>query len=191
MNNTKIYTMEDMRIEEWHGKGVRFLEYDGEWYAVLKDICDIFGLRVDNVSHRLDPDLLEKVRIESTSFRPAGYKKFQTTVQKGSQNMVKRSQTMTIVNEFGIYEAMYASKKLEARKFRKWVGETLRILRKKIGLEGYQVLQLTEPEVQDEITWFLENISWDEATQQMVYTKLKPGHNEIEVIPLEEWAKEN
>lgn len=189
MNNTKIYTMEDMRIEEWHGKGVRFLEIDGEWYAVLKDICDIFGLKTFDVSRRLDPDFLEKVRIRCPRFRPAAYKNY----DMGLNGVVKSesTQTMVVINEFGIYETMYASKKLEARKFRKWVGETLRILRKKVGLEGYQVLQLTEPEVQDEITWFLENISWDEATQQMVYTKLKPGHNEIEVIPLDEWAKEN
>lgn len=188
MNNTKIYTMEETRVENWRGNNVRFVEYNGEWYAVLKDVCDIFGLRVDKVSSRLDPDYLEKVRINGARFRTKG-----DHLSRGvsSSNGVRHTQTMIIVHEFGIYEAMYASKKLEARHFRKWAGEVFRILRKKVGLEGYQVLQIMEPEIQDEITWFLENISWDEATQQMVYTKLKPGHNEIEVIPLDEWAKEN
>lgn len=187
MNNTNIYTMEDTRVENWRGNNVRFVEYNGEWYAVLKDICDIFGLRVAAVSSRLDPDYLEKVRINGTRFRTKGDVILNDL---SSSNGVRHTQTMTIIHEFGIYELMYASKKLEARHFRKWAGETFRILRKKVGLEGYQVLRLMEPEIQDEITWYLENVSWDEATKQLVYARTVPG-GDVEVIPLDEWAKEN
>ena len=30
----------EMRVERFGNKRVRFVEYNGEWWAVLKDICD-------------------------------------------------------------------------------------------------------------------------------------------------------
>ena len=36
---------EDMKIENWNGHQIRFIEINGEWFAVLKDVCDALGLR--------------------------------------------------------------------------------------------------------------------------------------------------
>lgn len=46
------------------------------------------------------------------------------------------------MNEPGIYEALFASRKLEARKFRIWTSTVLKKLRKSVGLEGYTAERL-------------------------------------------------
>ena len=51
----------NMKTENWQFQDVRFVEVNGEWYAILKDICDALGLRTDGIAQRLDPDMLLKV----------------------------------------------------------------------------------------------------------------------------------
>lgn len=36
--------MTNMRVENWCGYDIRFVEVDGEWMAILKDVCDALGL---------------------------------------------------------------------------------------------------------------------------------------------------
>ena len=52
-----------MRTENWCGYDIRFVEVNGEWYAILKDICDALGLRTDKVANRLDPSMIEGLRL--------------------------------------------------------------------------------------------------------------------------------
>ena len=33
-----------MRTESWCGHDIRFVEKNGEWWAILKDICDALNL---------------------------------------------------------------------------------------------------------------------------------------------------
>lgn len=80
--------------------------------------------------------MLEKIDVESMSNRPASYKN-QTPVQMRSENLIQRTQKMLVVNEIGIYEALFASRRLEARKFRIWAGSVLQRLRQNIGLKQY------------------------------------------------------
>ena len=53
----------ETRVEEWCGYKIRFVIHNGEWWAVLKDICDALDLRTDGVAQRLDPGMLERVLI--------------------------------------------------------------------------------------------------------------------------------
>ena len=50
-----------MKVENWCGHDIRFIEKDGEWWAILKDICDALKLRTDSVAQRLDPNMLIRV----------------------------------------------------------------------------------------------------------------------------------
>lgn len=75
---------------------------------------------------------------------------------------------MYVVSEYGIYEALFTSRKLEARQFRRWTYEVLKKLRKHVGLEGYEVFRMTEPEIQDEIDWMLDSIYYDEETGKIM-----------------------
>lgn len=44
------------QTQNWLGHNIRFIEVDGAWHAVLKDICDALNLRVDKVSLRIDSE---------------------------------------------------------------------------------------------------------------------------------------
>ena len=32
----------NIKTESWCGYDIRFVEVDGEWWAILKDICDLW-----------------------------------------------------------------------------------------------------------------------------------------------------
>lgn len=55
-----------MRTENWCGYDIRFIEIDGEWYAILKDICDALKLRTDKIASRLSPSMLERVLVDTS-----------------------------------------------------------------------------------------------------------------------------
>ena len=171
-----------MRVENWCGYDIRFVEVNGEWYAILKDICDALGLRTDGIAQRLDSSMLERVAVDSVSRRPTSYKN-QTTVQMGSENVV-RTQWMLAVNEIGIYEALFASRRLEARKFRMWAATVLQKLRMRVGLEGYEVMKMTDPEIQEDIDHILDNLFYDEETGRLMESVTVQG-GDVEQIPFE------
>lgn len=166
--------MSETRTENWMGYDIRFIEQDGEWWAILKDICDALALRTDKVASRLDPDMLDRVKIE-VSDNPSKVDR-----SKGEN----RYRWMLAVNEIGIYEALYSSKKLEARKFRRWTATVLKKLRRHIGLEGYEVMRMADQDVQDDIDHFLDDLFYDEETGQLMQSVTVQG-GDVEQIPFE------
>lgn len=206
-----------MRIENWCGYDIRFVEIDGEWWAILKDICDALGLKTFKIAQRLEPSMLERVLIDTSNvpskdFRsdpvsnadrsdiPLKYIRSEDSLNdlrsdhlsKGDRSDIgsndvryehkpiksidkgvigkdisrrpgdNKTRWMLVINEIGIYEALFASRKLEARKFRIWAGTVMQKLRKSVGLEGYEVMRMTEPDIQDEIDCILDTLYWDE-----------------------------
>ena len=141
----------DIRVENWCGYDIRFVNIKGNWYAVLKDLCDALSLRTDGINQRLDPDMLKKVVIPVCDHSSNGV----------TSSRARKSQQMLVVSEEGIYETLFASRKLEARKFRRWTFKTLKRLRSDVGLKGYEVLKMTDSEVQDEIDFILDTLYWD------------------------------
>lgn len=166
--------MSTIRIENWCGNDIRFVEINGEWYAILKDICDALNLRTKDISQRLHPDMLERVLVEVS--------------EDGSNDVRSRGENKTrwmlAVNELGIYEALFASRKLEARKFRMWAGTVMQKLRKNVGLEGYEVMRMTEPEIQKEIDWILDSLYWDEE-KGCVMRSITVAGGDTDQIPFE------
>lgn len=166
--------MTNMRTENWMGYEIRFIEQDGEWWAILKDICDALALRTDKVASRLDPDMLDRVKIE-VSDHPSKVDR-----SKGEN----RYRWMLAVNENGVYEALFASRRLEARQFRAWTSDILKKLRSHIGLEGYEVMRMTDQDVQDDIDHFLDDLFYDEETGQLMQSVTVQG-GDVEQIPFE------
>lgn len=162
-----------MRIETWCGYNIRFVEIDGEWYAILKDICDALDLRTDSVSQRLDPSMVERVRVDVSDHNSTG-----------ASSRARKTQDMLAVNEIGIYEALFASRRLEARKFRRWSAEVMKKLRSKVGLAGYEVMKMTEPDTQDKIDWILDSLYYDEETGLVMQSVTVPG-GDVDQIPFE------
>lgn len=163
-----------MKIENWCGHDIRFIERDGEWWAILKDICDALDLRTDKVSSRLDPDMMQRVKVE-VSDNPS------RVVRSRGDN---ETRWMLAVNEIGIYEALYASRRLEARKFRRWSGTVMQRLRKSVGLEGYEVMRMTEPEIQEDIDHILDSLYYDETTGLLMQSVTVSG-GDVEQVPFE------
>lgn len=163
-----------MRIENWCGYDIRFIENKGEWWAILKDICDALGLRTKDVSQRLHPDMLERVAVKVS--------------EDGSNDLRSRGENetrwMLAVNELGIYEALFASRRLEARKFRMWAGTVMKKLRSNVGLEGYEVMRMTEPEIQEDIDHILDSLYWDEATGKLMQSVTVQG-GDVEQVEFE------
>lgn len=121
-----------MKTEVWNSYPIRFVEQDGEWWAVLKDVCCALNLsNPTSVSSRLESENIVKVD-------PKQY--------LGS----KSNEPVIIVSEFGIYQVIFQSRKKEAKDFQKWVFETIKQLRQSIGLEGFEVFRMLDKEHQKE-----------------------------------------
>lgn len=158
-----------MRTESWCGHDIRFVEREGEWWAILKDICDALDLQVGKVSQRLDPDMQMRVPVE---------------VEVPSKNVDSQTYWMLAVNEIGIYEALFASRKLEARKFRRWSASVMQKLRRRVGLEGYEAMRLTEPDIQSEIDLILDTVFWNEEKKMLMESVTIQG-GDVDIIPFE------
>ena len=167
----------DTRIENWNGYDIRFVNLDGDWYAVLKDICDVLGLRTDKVATRIPPECMERIAVTSDPLSKVDRYELdhvktitrqmigQDIGRRPGENLTRR---MLVINESGIYEALFASRKLEARKFRQWTAGVLGKLRKTVGLEGYEVLRMTDPDVQSQIDYILDSLYYDEETGKVM-----------------------
>ena len=181
-----------MKVEEWNGYRIRFIEKDGEWWAILKDICDALNLKRSNdISQRLDPDMLTKVKVVSFINLPDKYK---TEKDNAGSNGItfsdyNRVTTMLAVNELGIYEALFASRRLEARKFRKWAASVMIRLRRFAGLEGYEVMQMTEKEVQDTIDCLLDDMFYDDVNDKVMVSVTVAG-GDVEQMELDDYIRE-
>ena len=160
-----------MRKENWCGYEIRFVEVNGEWYAILKDICDALNLRTDKVASRLDPDMLERVRVDVCDH-----------LSREVRSRARKTQDMLAVNEIGIYEALFASRRLDARKFRRWSATVLQKLRNQVGLEQYEVMRMTEPEIQEDIDHILDTLFYDEETGKLMQSVTVAGGDVEQVV---------
>lgn len=178
------------RIENWQGYEIRFVEHRGEWWAVLKDICDALGLKSYKVSQRLDPNMMERVPVEITSDIPSKYNRKDDIPSKEviSRNTYTKTAHMLVVNEIGIYEALFASRRLEARKFRIWTATVLKKLRSYVGLQGYEALRLTDKDIQDEIDSILDVLYYDEETERLMISVTVQG-GDVDQVPFDEYVK--
>lgn len=172
-----------MKIETWQGHEIRFIEKNGEWWAILKDICDALNLKTRDVSKRLDPDMMERVEVDLCYHHPAKYKE-KDEVDSNNIDILTHNKTyhMLAVNEYGIYEALFASRRLEARKFRRWSATVMTKLRKHVGLEGYEIMKMTDPQVQKKIDCLLDDIFYDESTGKVMRSVTVPG-GDVEQVP--------
>lgn len=174
--NIKRLTKEvelEMRNEEWCGYNIRFFNIEGEWMAVLKDVADAVGIQTAKLAQRIPDQEMLRVPVK---------REFKQT----SKNVSIRTSWMVITSEAGVYRALLESRKLEARKFVTWTTDVLKKLRKTVGLEGYEVFRMTEPEIQDDIDWILDCLYVDTETQQVMVSVTLPG-GDVDQVPLEEY----
>jgi prophage antirepressor-like protein len=66
-----------MKVEEWNGHAIRFVERDGEWSAVLADVANALDLDAKEINRRLTPEFVTSARIgvyEAVSTHPISKK---------------------------------------------------------------------------------------------------------------------
>lgn len=151
-----------IKIETWCGYDIRFIEINGEWWAILKDICDALKLKTKDMAQRLNPEMLERVLVDTSNIVSNDLRSVTIDEGIGRRPGDNKTRWMLAVNELGIYEALFASRRLEARKFRTWAGMVMKKLRTSVGLEGYEVMRMTEKDIQDDIDHILDTLFWDE-----------------------------
>lgn len=116
--------MNDLQVFNFEQLPVRTLEVDGEPYFVGKDVADILGYKrtADAIREHVDED-------------DKGVGKIQTRGGK---------QSVTLINESGLYALIFSSKLESAKRFKRWVtSEVLPTLRK---TGSYQIKPLTTQE---------------------------------------------
>ena len=117
----------EIRVENWNGYDIRFVDHTDEWWAVLADVCKPLGLRSNAVKTQLrDNDISSVVIYDSLG----------------------RQHKMTIIKEVAIYDVVFKSRKPEAESFRYWVYDIIKYLREQTGLEGFEVFRMMDKEHQ-------------------------------------------
>lgn len=116
-----------MKTEIWNSHEIRFVEVNSEWFAVAKDVAKALGYSsTSNMMRMIDEDL-KGVHLVKT---------------------LGGNQRMLIVSEAGIYQAVFGSKRKEAKAFRKFVTDTIKTLRESTGLQGFEVFRMLDKEHQ-------------------------------------------
>ena len=131
-----------MKIEIWNGHAIRFIEKDGAWWAVAKDVAGALGFRdAEKATQTLGGKYCDTYKVGITSDNPKAPK----------------TQEMIIISEKGLYRLIMRSNKPEAEAFQDWVFDVLKILREASGLEGFQVFRLLDKEHQKAAMQKLQN----------------------------------
>ncbi len=102
---------------------VRTVERGGDPWVVLADVCRVLGISNSrDAASRLDDD--EKATLTRCA----------NTDSIDGCDADARAQTITVINESGLYALIFRSRKPVAKRFRKWVtGEVLPAIRKTGG----------------------------------------------------------
>lgn len=111
-------------------KEIRFIEKDDEYWVVAGDVAKALGYRdAPSMTRNIDKEDITTHIMRSN--------------KKGNPNK-------TIISEYGIYEAIWNSRRDEADEFKKWVKQIIKELRQATGLKGYEVFRMLDKQKQKE-----------------------------------------
>lgn len=116
-----------IKTENWLDYEIRFVEIEGEWWGIAKDIADALGYSETNAMTK---------HLKSKYFTSA--------------KLAGMNQNHTAISEQGIYKAITRSQRSEAEAFEDWLFEVVKTLRQSSGLEGFQIFKMLDKEHQKE-----------------------------------------
>lgn len=124
--------MNDIQVFDFEDNAVRVIEKDGEPWFVAADVARV--LDIQNIRQNLNDLDDDEAGVYNTYIRSA--------------NGVEQKRQLNIINESGLYNLIFRSRKPEAKKFRKWVtAEVLPSIRK----TGMYVAPEVEAQAADEV----------------------------------------
>lgn len=143
-----------MIVEHYEGKEVRFIEKDGTYWAVAKDVASILGFRdTFNATKYLPNHVCNTIKGRVTS----------------NKKYSRKYHNYTVISEKGIYRLIMRSNKPEAAAFQDWVCDVLVELRKSMHLTPTQAFQLMDKQHQKKAMEVLQTEL--ESTSTVSYIK--------------------
>lgn len=131
-----------MIVKQYSDYKIRFINKNGEYWAVASDVAKILGFR----------DAHTAVRYLPTHVR--GTLKGCTTSEK---TKARKYQDYTVINEKGIYRLAMRSNKPEALDFQDWICDMLVGLRQGAGLQPYNAFDMLDKQHQIGVMDLLNN----------------------------------
>ncbi|MCI2789867.1 phage repressor protein [Staphylococcus warneri] len=126
----------------FNDKEIRFTEKDGEYWAVAGDVAKVLGYsQTSNMLRMIDKEDVTTHNVKVTS----------------NSKYARKTQKVSIISEYGIYEAIWNSRRDEAIEFKKWVKQVIKELRQSTGLKGYEAFRMLDKEKQKEAMDNLKN----------------------------------
>ncbi|QDW94017.1 Bro-N domain-containing protein [Staphylococcus caprae] len=125
-----------MIVKQYSDYKIRFINKNGEYWAVASDVARILGFRDANTAVRILPKHVKG----TLKVRTLG----------GNQNM-------TVINEKGIYRLAMRSNKPKALDFQDWICDMLMGLRQGAGLQSYDAFNMLDKQHQISVMDLLNN----------------------------------
>ncbi|HDF2257422.1 TPA: Bro-N domain-containing protein [Staphylococcus aureus] len=126
----------------FNNKEIRFIEKNGEYWAIATDVAKILGFRDAHTAVRVPPEhVRDTLKVRTTS----------------DKKKARKYQDYTVINEKGIYRLVMRSNKAEALDFQDWICDVLVELRQATGLKDYEVFRMMDKEKQKEAMENLKN----------------------------------
>ncbi|MDK8645506.1 BRO family protein [Staphylococcus condimenti] len=119
----------------FNDKEIRFIEKDDEYWAVAGDVANALGYsQTSNMLRMIDKEDVTTHNVKVTS----------------NSKFARKTQPASVISEYGIYEAIWNSRRDEAQEFKKWVKQVIKELRQATGLKGYEAFRMLDKEKQKE-----------------------------------------
>lgn len=126
----------------FNDKEIRFIEKDGEYWAVAGDVAKVLGYsQTSNMLRMIDKEDVTTHNVKVTS----------------NSKYARKTQYVSIISEYGIYEAIWNSRRDEAQAFKKWIKQVIKELRQSTGLKGYEAFRMLDKKKQKEAMDNLKN----------------------------------
>lgn len=126
----------------FNDKEIRFIEKDGEYWAVASDVANALGYsQTSNMLRMIDKEDVTTHNVKVTS----------------NSKFARKTQRVSVISEYGIYEAIWNSRRDEVQEFKTWVKQVIKELRQSTGLKGYEAFRMLDKEKQNKAMDNLKN----------------------------------
>jgi prophage antirepressor-like protein len=135
-----------LSLYDFNNNDIRVIEIDGEPWFVAKDVCDVLALNNPSQAVKANCKECNHVSILKSNLI--------------SNEVSFANRGMSCVNEAGLYELIFASRKPEARAFQKWVTSVVLPAIRKDGMyvAGEEKMAIGEIDEDELVLMVMENL---------------------------------
>ena len=128
----------NIKVEQWLGNEIKFVEVNGEWMAVAVDVARALGYKAPSTTIR------DKVKDHEK--------------MSGRITHASKTRKVTLINNKTIYKLIFRSTLPQAEEFTDWVTDVIETLRESANLTAFELLRKENQKlVTDKLRDGLEN----------------------------------